>query len=88
MHLYHSPDCADEECASLLPLLPKKVLERLDVCPNKGMSEGWGVCFVEDWNWERVWGLGFVLFGIGGLVFVVLWWALEHDVQGASSMAA
>ena len=87
MHLYSHPECADEECADLLPLFPKKVLERLDVCPNRGMSEGWGIHFVEDWNWERIWVIGFALFGMGGVLFLILWWALEHDVQGASSMA-
>ena len=87
LHLYNHPECADEECADLLPFFPKKVLERLDVCPERGMSEGWGIHFVEDWNWERIWIIAFLFFRLGGVPFAILWWVLEHDVQGASSMA-
>ena len=85
MHLYKHPGCADDECADLLPLFPKKIVERLEVDSKKGMSDGWGIQLVEDWNWEYIWGLGFVFFCMGGLLFAILWWVLEYDAQGASS---
>ena len=42
MHLYKHPGCADDECADLLPLFPKKIVERLEVDSKKGMSERLG----------------------------------------------
>ena len=87
MHLYHHPECAHDSRALLLSLFPKKVLERLVVCPQRGMSTGWGVHFVEGWNSDRLWLVGLLLFVLGSFAFAVAWWVLEHDVQGAFSVA-
>ena len=31
----------------MLPLVPQKLRERLEVCPQKGTKIGWGIHFVE-----------------------------------------
>jgi hypothetical protein len=36
MHLYHHPDCANEERSILLSQFPKKIEEWLVVCPERG----------------------------------------------------
>jgi hypothetical protein len=88
MHLYSNPSCASDDRTVLFAQFPKKIQERLVVCPVKGVSVGWGIQFVEGWHWFKIWLLSFSLFGLGGLVFAVLWAVLKHDVQGAFGVAA
>ena len=88
MHLYLNPACANDEHSTLLSLFPKKVYERLMLCQKTGMTTGWGVHFVEGWNWDQIWSLSIVLLVLGGIVFAVAWTLLEHDIQGAFSVAS
>ncbi|KAH7340030.1 hypothetical protein BKA66DRAFT_45634 [Pyrenochaeta sp. MPI-SDFR-AT-0127] len=87
-HLYHHPDHAENNRGVLLPLFPKKIEERLAVCKQQGMCTGWGVQFLEGWNWVRILTLAFVLFTVGSVTFAVAWWKLEHDLQGAFGVAS
>ncbi|KAK2022198.1 hypothetical protein LX32DRAFT_603295 [Colletotrichum zoysiae] len=80
MHLFENPDHAD-----ILPVLfrriPRKTRARLEACPVKGSSVGWGVQYVEapDGLYVFVFGcLGF----LGCLAVSVAWTVVKHDIQG------
>ncbi|KAI3558400.1 hypothetical protein CABS03_02440 [Colletotrichum abscissum] len=80
MHLFEYPDHAD-----IFPVLfkriPRKMRERLQPCPVKGSSDGWGMQFVETPNELYVF-----MFGCAGfllcLAISVTWTLVKSDVQG------
>jgi hypothetical protein len=53
-----------------------------------GAAEGWGLCFSDGWNWSAIWSILLVFFVLPSFVFLVVWAASKHDVQGASGIAA
>ena len=53
MHLYDHPEDA-EETAICLDRVPKKIRERLGVCPQRGTGPGWGIHFVEGLHWTKL----------------------------------
>ncbi|MCJ1286043.1 hypothetical protein MMC26_005385 [Xylographa opegraphella] len=88
MHLYRHPDHADAIAATDLAQMLKKLADRLCVCPVEGRGVGWGVLFVEGWHYNVVCLLAFALILLASLVFLGCWAVLQHDVQGASGIAA
>jgi hypothetical protein len=85
MHLFEHPDHAD-----IIPLLyrrvPKRLRARLDACPVKGSSLGWGIQYTEgiDWFVFFVSGcIGFVLC----LILAIAWSAVKGDIQGGFAIA-
>ncbi|EFQ26760.1 uncharacterized protein GLRG_02580 [Colletotrichum graminicola M1.001] len=80
MHLFENPEHAD-----IFPVLfkriPGKTRERLEACPVRGSSVGWGVQYVEALNVLYVF-----LFGcLGFLVCLGIsaaWTVVKHDIQG------
>ena len=88
MHLCTHPEDADDVDACCLDRIPKKLKDRLFVCPTKGTGLGWGIHFIEGWHYNIIWLLAFVLLLLASLVFLVCWGALQHDLQGASGVAA
>ena len=86
MHLYEHPDHA-EDLGICLDKMPKKMKERLAICPNRGTGVGWGVHFFEGLNWLLLYMLG--LLGLSlGILFGVLWANFKNDVQGGFGIAA
>ena len=86
MHLYEHPEEA-EDTAVCLNKVPKKVRERLQVCPQRGTGLGWGVHFIEGLHWVKLWMLG--LSGlIASVLFGVCWSILRDDVQGGFGVSA
>ena len=81
-HLFCHPEDANEMSITCLRA-PKKLKEKLTVCPLQGTREGWGIHLVEAWVTSRVWLLIFFLFLLGSLIFGICWAILEHDIQGA-----
>ncbi|MCJ1290589.1 hypothetical protein MMC34_002129 [Xylographa carneopallida] len=88
MHMYHHPDHADATAAMDLAQVPKKLTDRLCVCPVEGKGVGWGVNFVEGWHYNVMCLLAFAVLLLASLVFLICWAVLQHDVQGASGVAA
>ena len=85
-HLYDHPDHADD-----LPVcysrVPRKLRERLSAAPGIGMSEGWGICFIEGVSWPRVCALG--LAGVlASTLFGVVWTVVQDDIQGGFGVAS
>lgn len=88
MHLFAHPDHADPRAKEDLNRIPKKLKDRLAICPTQGRGVGWGVHFVEGWHFSALFLVAYVVFLIASLVFFVCWAVLKQDVQGASGVAA
>lgn len=86
LHLCTHPECADET-GILFDRIPKKLKERLAVCPQKGSSLGWGIHFVEGWHIGIVTLLAYAILVLASFVFFICWAVLKQDVQGASGVA-
>lgn len=86
MHLYDHPEDADD-AAVCLDRIPKKLRERLKVCPQRRTGLGWGVHFVEGFHWVK-----FCIMGLIGLIscvgFGICWSRFKDDVQGGFGVTA
>ena len=87
LHLINHPSHAEED-GLLLDRIPKKLKERLLVCPSRGTGLGWGIYFIEGWHTSVITLVAFAVVLAGSLAFLVCWSVLKHDVQGASGVAA
>jgi len=86
MHYLRCPHEASSK-TPCLEKMPKKMNDKLNVCPIKGISPGWGLYFVEDWNWKKILiGTYLTFMGSGIIVGVVCWW-LDHSIQDAFAVA-
>ena len=86
MHLLEHPDHA-EVTPVLYRKIPRKLRAKLEACPIKGRSTGWGLQFVEGMNWFVVFIYGCIGFSLS-LVVAVVWATVKGDIQGAFAMAA
>ena len=87
LHLIKHPSHAEED-GLLLERIPKKLKERLLVCPSRGTGLGWGIYFIEGWHISVITLVVFAIVLAGSLAFLICWSVLKHDVQGASGVAA
>ena len=87
LHLINHPAHAEED-GFVLDRIPKKLKERLLVPPSRGTGLGWGIYFIEGWHVSVITLVAFAVLLAGSLVFLVCWSVLEHDLQGASGVAA
>ena len=87
LHLINHPSHAEED-GLLLDRIPKKLRERLLVCPSRGTGLGWGIYFIEGWHISVITLVAFAVVLTGSLAFLICWSVLKHDVQGASGVAA
>lgn len=60
-----------------------KVNQELTVCPVQGVCPGWGLQFVEGWNWKKILALLCFLFVLASLLVAVLYWRYHHSIQGS-----
>ena len=93
-HLLNHPHEA-EELGNNLPVqdvwlkrFPKKEKSKLTVCPPYQYGIGWGVEFEEAWNFSWVLKGTLIVCVLAASVFLVCWWSIRGDVQGATGMAA
>lgn len=87
LHLINHPTHAEED-GFVLDRIPKKLRERLLVCPSRGTGLGWGIYFIEGWHVSIITIVTFAVLLAGSLAFLICWSVLKHDVQGASGVAA
>ena len=86
MHLYKHPEDA-EDTDVCLQKIPKKLRQRLLVCPDRGTGLGWGIYFVEGLHWTKLWWLG--LAGLAAsIAFGAAWSVVKDDVQGGFGVTA
>ena len=86
MHLFDHPEDA-EDSPICLDKVPKKVRDRLRVCPQRGTGLGWGIHFVEGPHWKKLWLLGFLGF-LMSIAFGIAWASMKDDTQGGFGIAA
>ena len=80
MHFFHHP----EDASAITPCfqkIPKKRKEKLSVCPVKGISPGWGLCFHEGWSWRKILAWSCFMFLLSSIGVCVLYWKFEHKMQ-------
>lgn len=80
LHLFKHPEDYDSELITYLRV-PKRHVQL------KG-GVGWGINLVEGFLADRVWVFLTIFFALGSLVFALVWILKDHDVQGASGIAA
>ncbi|KAI0883508.1 uncharacterized protein GGS22DRAFT_167176 [Annulohypoxylon maeteangense] len=85
MHLLSHPEDADS-LPVLYSRIPKKLRLKLEACPIKGSSIGWGVQFVEGLDWSILFRYGCIGFAIC-LVAAISWAVPRNDVQGGFAIA-
>jgi hypothetical protein len=85
MHLFQHPECAGNKilCVSRFP---KKLKEQLNC--NSEVNPGWGLQFVEGWDWKSIGVVIFILFGLGSLLARVLITVYGHSLQDGFAVAA
>ena len=86
MHLFDHPEDA-ENSAVCLDKAPKKIRERLGMCPRRGTGIGWCIYFVEGLHWTKLWMLGIMEFLLS-IAFGIAWARLRDDVQGGLAIVA
>ncbi|KAE9376310.1 hypothetical protein N431DRAFT_462155 [Stipitochalara longipes BDJ] len=87
MHLFHNPSCALDSPV-LMQRFPKKILRPL-TCPNLNpLTPGWGIQFLSTYSAPKLFILFSIFFGLGSLVFGILWCAFKHSIQDAFAIAA
>ena len=87
LHLINHPTHAEED-GFVLDRIPKKLRQRLLVCPSRGTGLGWGIYFIEGWQVSIITIVAFAVLLAGSLAFLICWSVLKHDIQGASGVAA
>jgi hypothetical protein len=85
MHLFQHPLHAQSKRVCF-DRFPKKFRDRL-VCAGQPTQLGWGLHFVEGWSVKKIWLSGFLISGVGSLVFGILWAVFEHSIQDAFAVA-
>ncbi|KAL8952700.1 MAG: hypothetical protein Q9222_001399 [Ikaeria aurantiellina] len=86
MHLFEHPDHAETD-GVCLDKIPKKLRDRLQSCPAKGIGLGWAIYFVEGLDWFMIWLLGFAGLLLS-LVLGIAWAIRRDDVQGGFGITA
>ncbi|KAH7400191.1 hypothetical protein BKA64DRAFT_707877 [Cadophora sp. MPI-SDFR-AT-0126] len=71
-----------------LDKIPKKIGGKLLVCPVKGVSPGWGLQFVEGWNWKKILLVSFFTFVISATIVAVLCWYSGRSIQDAFAISS
>ena len=79
LHYMHHPDHAPPG-SDLYCTVPKKLRERLQVCPDKGYGVGWGIQFIEDTSYKRISLLMFASIIISSALAIV-WAIVKGDAQ-------
>ena len=76
----------DQECW-ILNQLPKRTCGVLEG-RKEDPAEGWGIYFVESWDRTTITLTIFVIFLVASLLFGVLWWKFQFDIQGGFGVSA
>lgn len=80
LHLFKHPEDYDGEYITYLRAPKKNGRLHLGV--------GYGINLVEGFLADKVWMVVSAFFGLGSVIFVIVWATKIHDVQGASGIAA
>ncbi|KAF1959671.1 hypothetical protein CC80DRAFT_466719 [Byssothecium circinans] len=85
MHFFTHPNDAASRPV-LLPSIPKRKRDKLEPCPVRGSSVGWGIDITTGTNELKLFLLG-LLACMGSLLFGVVWTVNMGDIQGGFGAA-
>jgi hypothetical protein len=85
LHFYEHPDHASV-LPTILKKFPRKLKNKLYVCPVKGSTVGWGILIAEGFNWFVFFVYSIIAF-LTCLMAGVIWAVLKDDVQGGFGIA-
>jgi hypothetical protein len=85
MYYFHHYKCARSDNRDL-NAIPKKINGRL-THPPTGFAYGWGIHFMEEPSWLRVWILtGMIV--VSALGFAIIYSKVRNDIQGGFGVAS
>jgi hypothetical protein len=58
----------------------------LTVCPVRGNSPGWGLCFHEGWSWRKILTGSCFVFVLASVAVSVLYRRFEHNMEDAITL--
>ncbi|PSN71568.1 hypothetical protein BS50DRAFT_570896 [Corynespora cassiicola Philippines] len=85
LHFFENPDHAPPNL-TLLPRIPKRKPQKLEPCPIRGSSVGWGLQIVTGIDQLKLFLFGLVA-SILSMVFGVTWTLVRGDIQGGFGVA-
>ena len=71
-----------------LTRFPKKEKTKLSVCPPYQFGLGWGIQFEEAWQMTFVMKVVIIALLSFAIIFLICWWSIRGDLQGAAGAAA
>jgi hypothetical protein len=80
MHFFNHPEDASPRPV-LLMCMPKRKREKLEPCPIRGSSVGWGIDVTIGTDHLKLFLLG-LLACVASLIFGVVWTVRMEDIQG------
>lgn len=84
-HFMMHPSCAAVR-RPYFDKVPKKIGQRLAVDPDKGVSPGWGLHFVEGWNWKKIF-VAYLVFLVTSLLTALVFILLHYSIQDSFAIA-
>ena len=86
MHFFENPKHANAS-PMLFRRMPRRLRQKLEPCPIRGSSIGWGIQVVEGLNRLKLFACGLIVFVIS-LLFGIIWSAIRKDIQGGFTVAS
>lgn len=87
MDFFTNPDDIELDSTLVLRQLPKWTSGNLQT-PRAEVIEAWGIYYMEDWDWTKIWWILGIGFFPPSLLFGILWGILKQDIQGAFGVAS
>jgi len=87
MHYIRCPQDA-KVLSFCLEKIPKQLDGRLEVCPVKGVTPGWGLQFIEGWHWKKIFIGSFFVFLASTITVAIICRHLGRSVQDAMAISS
>jgi hypothetical protein len=88
MHHFHKPHKPNDQRRVCLQRFPKKLQGKLALSVSDETARGWGIYLEEGLDDRKLWLMRFLVFGVGSLIFGVVWAVLQKSVQDAFTVSA
>ena len=86
LHMMFHPEEANGGKAPCSSKIPKR-RKKLQTSTDSGIGLGWGLHFIEGWDYNLFWLVALLLVVIGVVVFFICWTVIRQDAVGAANIA-